>query len=58
MMQTMDAFYRVFSNDVLPLKLVRNVGLGIAGKLPFAKSRVMQFAMGLEGDLPALARSA
>jgi len=58
MMQTMDAFYRVFSNDRIPLKLLRNIGLGVAGRLPFAKSRVMQFAMGLEGDLPALARSA
>ncbi|WP_188747145.1 UbiH/UbiF/VisC/COQ6 family ubiquinone biosynthesis hydroxylase [Marinobacterium zhoushanense] len=56
MMQTMDAFYRVFSNDSAPLKLVRNIGLGLAGKLPFAKDRVMQFAMGLEGDLPQLAR--
>ncbi|MBV1786610.1 UbiH/UbiF/VisC/COQ6 family ubiquinone biosynthesis hydroxylase [Marinobacterium sp. D7] len=56
MMQTMDAFYRVFSNDSVPLKLVRNIGLGLAGKLPFAKDKVMQFAMGLEGDLPALAR--
>lgn len=56
MMQTMDAFYRVFSNDSAPLKLVRNIGLGLAGKLPFAKDRVMQFAMGLEGDLPSLAR--
>lgn len=56
MMQTMDAFYRVFSNDAAPLKLLRNLGLGAAEKLPFAKNRVMQFAMGLEGDLPALAR--
>ncbi|KEA63890.1 2-octaprenyl-3-methyl-6-methoxy-1,4-benzoquinol hydroxylase [Marinobacterium lacunae] len=56
MMQTMDAFYRVFSNDSSPMKVVRNIGLGLAGKLPFAKDRVMQFAMGLDGDLPALAR--
>lgn len=56
MMQTMDSFYRVFSNDIKPLKLVRNLGLGLAGKLPLAKERVMQFAMGLEGDLPVIAR--
>ncbi|WP_432694972.1 UbiH/UbiF/VisC/COQ6 family ubiquinone biosynthesis hydroxylase [Marinobacterium sp. YM272] len=56
MMQTMDAFYRVFSNDIGPLKLVRNLGLGLAGRLPLAKERVMQFAMGLEGDLPEVAR--
>lgn len=56
MMQTMDAFYRVFSNQNLPLKLFRNIGLGVAGKLKPAQNKVMQFAMGLEGPLPALAQ--
>ncbi len=59
MMQTMDAFYRMFSNDSRALKIVRNLGLGLAGHLSFAKDRVMAFAMGLEGDgvhLPALAK--
>ncbi len=57
MMQTMDLFYRVFSNQSGPLKLLRNVGLGIAGRAGPAKNKVMRFAMGLEGPLPALARS-
>lgn len=57
MMQTMDLFYRVFSNQSGPLKLLRNVGLGIAGKVSPARNKVMRFAMGLEGPLPALARS-
>nr|WP_320134927.1 UbiH/UbiF/VisC/COQ6 family ubiquinone biosynthesis hydroxylase [uncultured Amphritea sp.] len=56
MMQLMDGFYRVFSNDLLPLKLLRNLGLGAAERLTPAKNRVMRFAMGLEGRLPALAR--
>ncbi|MDO6562552.1 UbiH/UbiF/VisC/COQ6 family ubiquinone biosynthesis hydroxylase [Amphritea sp. 1_MG-2023] len=56
MMQLMDSFYRVFSNDVLPLKLLRNIGLGAAERFTPAKHRVMRFAMGLEGQLPALAR--
>lgn len=56
MMQTMDAFYRIFSNDSLPLKLFRNVGLVFAGRVMPARNKVMQFAMGLEGPLPALAR--
>lgn len=56
MMQIMDGFYRVFSNDIGPLKLLRNVGLGLAGKLPPARNQVMAFAMGLKGRLPALAR--
>jgi len=56
MMQVMDMFYRVFSNDHLPLKLVRNLGLGLAERVAPAKNKVMRFAMGLEGPLPALAR--
>lgn len=58
MMQTMDAFYHVFSNDNLPLKLLRNLGLGVADKLPFAKPHITRFAMGLEGPVPSLARRA
>ncbi|WP_432473807.1 UbiH/UbiF/VisC/COQ6 family ubiquinone biosynthesis hydroxylase [Amphritea sp. HPY] len=56
MMQVMDGFYRMFSNDLLPLKLLRNIGLGAAERFLPAKNSVMRFAMGLEGDLPALAR--
>lgn len=56
MMQTMDLFYRVFSNDNMPLKVVRNIGLGLAERVTPAKNKVMRFAMGLEGPLPALAK--
>jgi len=56
MMQIMDGFYRVFSNDIAPLKLLRNAGLGLAGRLSPARNRVMEFAMGLRGELPELAR--
>jgi 2-octaprenyl-3-methyl-6-methoxy-1,4-benzoquinol hydroxylase len=56
MMQLMDSFYRVFSNRNLPLKLLRNLGLGLAERLAPAKRKVIRMAMGLEGDLPALAR--
>ncbi|WP_315979815.1 hypothetical protein [Aliamphritea spongicola] len=56
MMQVMDSFYRLFSNDHLPLKLLRNIGLGAAGKLGPARNKVMRFAMGLEGPMPELAR--
>lgn len=56
MMQVMDGFYRVFSNDIGPLKLLRNAGLGLAGRLPPARNQVMAFAMGLKGRLPALAQ--
>jgi 3-demethoxyubiquinol 3-hydroxylase len=56
MMQLMDSFYRVFSNSNLPLKLLRNLGLGLAERLGPAKRKVIRIAMGLEGKLPALAR--
>ncbi|EAR59540.1 UbiH/UbiF/VisC/COQ6 family ubiquinone biosynthesis hydroxylase [Neptuniibacter caesariensis] len=56
MMQTMDAFYRIFSNQIGPLKLIRNIGLGLAERVTPAKNKVTRFAMGLEGPLPALAR--
>ncbi|MCK5888783.1 MAG: FAD-dependent monooxygenase [Methylococcales bacterium] len=56
MMTVMDAFYRVFSNDILPLKLVRNLGLGLAERISPAKTKVMRMAIGLEGNLPKLAQ--
>ncbi|GAA0794078.1 UbiH/UbiF/VisC/COQ6 family ubiquinone biosynthesis hydroxylase [Marinobacterium sediminicola] len=56
MMQVMDSFYHVFSNDLTPLKLLRNVGLGLAGRVTPARKRVMEFAMGIRGSVPDLAR--
>ncbi|MDD5460726.1 MAG: FAD-dependent monooxygenase [Methylococcales bacterium] len=56
MMTVMDAFYQVFSNDILPIKFLRNLGLGLAERIAPAKNKVMRSAMGLEGDLPKLAR--
>lgn len=56
MMTIMDLFYRVFSNQILPVQLLRNAGLGLAGRLSPARNRVMRFAMGLEGNLPQLAQ--
>ncbi len=56
MMTLMDAFYRVFSNQVLPVKFLRNLGLGLAERILPAKNKVMRSAMGLEGKLPKLAR--
>lgn len=56
MMTVMDVFYRVFSNHVLPVKFLRNLGLGLAERILPAKNKVMRSAMGLEGNLPKLAR--
>jgi 2-octaprenyl-3-methyl-6-methoxy-1,4-benzoquinol hydroxylase len=56
MMTVMDVFYSVFSNDILPVKFLRNLGLGLAERITPAKHKVMRSAMGLEGKLPKLAR--
>ncbi|MGZ8215994.1 UbiH/UbiF/VisC/COQ6 family ubiquinone biosynthesis hydroxylase [Methylomagnum sp.] len=56
MMTTMDMFYRVFSNANLPLKFVRNLGLGLAERIKPAKKIAMRYAMGVGGSLPKLAR--
>jgi len=56
MMTVMDVFYQVFSNEILPIKFIRNLGLGLAERLLPAKNKVMRSAMGLEGKLPKLAR--
>ena len=56
MMTVMDMFYRFFSNDILPVKFFRNMGLGLAERIKPVKLKVMRAAMGLEGKLPKLAR--
>jgi len=56
MMTVMDVFYRLFSNELLPVKFLRNLGLGLAERILPAKNKVMRNAMGLEGKLPKLAK--
>ncbi|TVP54578.1 MAG: FAD-dependent oxidoreductase [Halomonadaceae bacterium] len=51
MMTAMDLFYHGFSNRHPPLKLLRNLGLGLAGSLSPARNEVARFAMGLDGHL-------
>lgn len=36
----------LFSNNFLPLKVLRRVGLGLVNKLPFLKKRFMKYAVG------------
>lgn len=56
MMATMDAFYYGFSNNILPLRVLRNIGLGLANRAGIAKHQVMRYAIGASGELPKLAR--
>jgi 2-octaprenylphenol hydroxylase len=56
MMAAMDGFKRLFSNDLLPLRWARNLGLNLTnGVLPL-KNLLIRYAMGLTGTLPNLAR--
>lgn len=53
MMDAMDLFYHLFSNPPPPLHLARTLGLGLAGRVPFARERVTRYAMGIDEQLPA-----
>ena len=55
MMKAMDGINQVFSNTRLPLNQVRNLGLSLVNRSATAKRLFMEHAMGLSGDLPALA---
>lgn len=48
MMSAMDILYKGFSNDIAPIKRLRNLGLKLANISPFAKKQAMKYAMGLE----------
>lgn len=58
MMSLMDVFYHGFGNKHLPVRIVRNLGLGLAQRAGFAKKKVVAYAIGASGDLPRLARPA
>lgn len=47
MIQAMDAFYRGFSNDLAPLKVARNLILGLGGNLPILRKQIIKLASGL-----------
>ncbi|OBT12875.1 2-octaprenyl-3-methyl-6-methoxy-1,4-benzoquinol hydroxylase [Vibrio sp. UCD-FRSSP16_10] len=48
MMQTaMDAFYLGFSNDIAPIKMLRNIGLKLADRAGPLKHQALRYALGL-----------
>ncbi len=55
MLGAMDGFKRIFSNEVLPLRMFRNLGLDIADRSGFIKHQLIRRAMGMSGELPSLA---
>ena len=51
-----DGLNRLFSNDLAPVRLARDIGLGVVGKLGPARRLFMRHAGGGVGDLPRLLR--
>lgn len=51
-----DALVRLFSNDIGPLRLARDLGLAAVERMPAAKRFFMRHAMGVVGDLPRMMR--
>ncbi len=56
MMDVTDGFYHAFSNDNKPLKVFRNIGLGVVGKFSPGVKQVMKYAMGMSGKQPRLSQ--
>ncbi|WP_455367133.1 FAD-dependent monooxygenase [Kaarinaea lacus] len=57
MLSAMTGFKTLFGNNNVVLKSIRNTGLNITNQLLPVKNTIIRHAMGLEGDLPKLARS-
>ena len=56
LMAAMEGFERLFQANPLPLRWLRNSGLKLVEPMPEAKALFVRQALGLSGDLPALAR--
>jgi len=56
MLTATDALNRLFSNDLAPLRLARDLGLAAVEKMPPLKRVFMRHAMGMVGELPRLLR--
>lgn len=56
MQRAMDGFKTLFGESVGPVRAVRTLGLGLVDRLGPIKQVIARHAMGLEGDLPRMAR--
>jgi 2-octaprenyl-6-methoxyphenol hydroxylase len=56
MVAATDLLNRLFSNDVKPIRLVRDLGLAAINRVPPLRRFFVRHAMGLVGDLPKLIR--
>lgn len=57
MMYSMSGFKNLFSNEQSGLSMLRNVGLNMVDSAGMVKHKFMRHALGLEGDLPNMAKS-
>lgn len=53
---TTDVLNRLFSNDFAPLRMVRDIGLGLVDRAPRLKEFFIRQAAGLSGETPRLLR--
>ncbi len=58
MQALMGGFKHLFGSSLAPARLVRNLGLSLTNAAGPVKHAIVRRAIGLEGDLPELARSA
>jgi 2-octaprenylphenol hydroxylase len=56
MLGVMDSFKRLFGSSLPPVQWLRNLGLNLTDAIEPVKNLIARRAMGLEGDLPKLAR--
>ena len=56
MLGVTDALVKLFSNDIEPLKLARDLGMAAVNQAPELKKFFMRHAMGTVGELPKLMR--
>lgn len=49
-----DSMNRLFSNDVAPIRALRDIGLGLVDRVPLAKNAMIARAAGLTGNGPKL----
>lgn len=56
MIASMQGFKDLFEGDNPAKKLIRGIGMKLAGQLPGAKDEIMKRALGLAGNLPDLAK--
>ena len=57
MLAVTDGLNRLFSNNIAPIRVARDIGLGGVNRMPGLKKILMRSAMGLSGDLPTLMRA-